>query len=398
MNPPRKGTPDFLLLFLTLALVAFGLLMVYSASSMSATYNMEGDSLFYTKKQALGILLGIVGMVAAMNIHHTKLRKWTLPIFFCILVALFLVPFIGHAAKGARSWFKIGPLQLQPAEFAKLAVVMYLAALISKKQDKFRSFKQGLMPALVIVGIVSGLIMLQPDLGSTLILCGGAMIVIIVGGANMKHLVLLAAGGIGFMALIFAIITLVNPDFTGGYRMARLTSFLNPWADERGSGFHIVQSLYAFGHGGITGAGFGQSIQKLHFLPAPHNDFIFAIIGEELGFIGGAIFLLVYLLFIWRGIIVSLRCTDTYARLVGIGIMGTIGVQALVNLGGVTNSIPLTGVTLPLISYGGSSILVTLASMGILLGISRDYNRAAEEAEDAGRGKPSAIVRKTVSG
>lgn len=390
MNPQRRGTPDFLLLFLTLALVAFGLIMVFSASSVSATYHQGGDSLFYTKKQVLGIVLGTIGMIVAMNIHYTKLKKLTPLFFIVVLISLALVPFFGHYSKGARSWFLIGPLQLQPAEFAKVAIVMYLAALIAKKEDKFRSFKKGLIPALLIIGVVVGLIMLQPDFGSAVILAMGAMLVIVVGGANLKHLGLLAAAGAAFSSFVIAIMLIVKPDF-GGFRFDRITAFLNPWVDEKGTGYQIVQSLIAFGHGGFTGAGFGQSIQKLHFLPAPHNDFIFSIIGEELGFIGSSLFLLVYLLFIWRGIIVALRASDTYASLVGIGIIGTIAIQALVNLGGVTNSIPLTGVTLPLISYGGTSVLVTLTSLGILLGISRDYNKAAEEAGqmDAPRSKAS---------
>lgn len=386
--PPRRGTPDFLLLFLTLALASFGLIMVFSASSMSAIYNQDGDSLFYTKKQVLGIVLGTIGMFVSMNIHHTKLKKLTPLFFFAVLLALILVPFFGHYAKGARSWFLIGPLQVQPSEFAKVAIVMYLAALIAKKGDKIKNFQKGLLPALLIVGFVFFLIMLQPDLGSAIILSMGALLVIVVGGANLKHLGILAGAGAAVGSAVLALLFVINPDF-GGFRLARFTTFLNPWADERDTGYHIIQSLYAFGHGGFTGAGFGQSIQKLHFLPAPHNDFIFSIIGEELGFIGASLFLLVYLLFIWRGIIVALRATDTYASLVGIGIIGTIAIQALINLGGVTNSIPLTGVTLPLISYGGTSILVTLASLGILLGISRDYNKAAEEAQrgQAYRGK-----------
>lgn len=395
MNPPRRGTPDYLLVLLTLGLTGFGLLMVFSASSMSAIYHWEGNALYYTQKQVLGIILGIVGMIITMNIHYTKLKKLTLPFAFAVLVVLVLVPFVGKDVNGARSWFKIGPLQLQPAEFAKVAIVMYLAALISKKQDKFRQFKNGLLPALFMIALVSGLILLQPDLGSTIVLCLGALLVLIVGGANLKHLALLGAAGTALASLIGAVAVLAKPDLLSSYRIARITTYLDPWADAKGDGYHIVQSLYAFGHGGFTGAGFGQSIQKLHFLPAPHNDFIFAIIGEELGFIGGALFLLTYLLLIWRGIIVSLRCTDTYASLVGVGIIGTIGIQALINLGGVTNSIPLTGVTLPLISYGGSSMLVTLSSMGILLGISREYNKDAAEAEKPDKTRTTGSGSKT---
>jgi len=179
-----------------------------------------------------------------------------------------------------------------------------------------------------------------------------------------------------------ASLVVVIPFLSGNsdYRSARITSFMDPWADASNTGWQITQSLMAFGHGGIWGAGFGQSIQKLGFLPAPHNDFIFAIIGEELGFIGCALFLLFYLLFLWRGILISLRCKDPFGSLVGVGIMGMIGIQALINLGGVTNTIPLTGVTLPFISYGGSSILVLMASIGIVIGLSREQNKDETEA------------------
>lgn len=378
MNPPSRGTPDFLLLFLTLALVAFGLLMVFSASSMSNSYFYQGDALYFTKKQALAIGMGLFGMIVCMNLKYSLMKKWAFPLLFGVIAALFLVPFVGKGVNGARSWFALGPLRLQPAEFAKLAVILHLSALIAKKGEKFRDFKKGLMPSLVIVGLVCFLIMLQPDLGSTITLVGIALLVIVVGGANLKHIFVLGAGGAACAGIGLALLFLANPGYSS-YRLARFTSFINPWEDERGSGYQIINSLYAFGHGGLTGAGFGQSIQKLHYLPAPHNDFIFSIIGEELGFIGSALFLLVYLLFLWRGIIVSLRCSDTFGCLTGMGIMGMIGIQALINLGGVTNSIPLTGVTLPLISYGGSSMLVTLTSIGILLGISREQNKPVPE-------------------
>lgn len=398
-TPPRRGTPDFLLLILTIILVAFGVIMVFSASSMSATFWQDGDSLYYTKKQVLGVVLGSIGMLVAMNIHFTTLRKWTPAIFFMVLVLLVSVLAFGKEIKGAKSWFVIGGLQIQPVEMAKVGIVMYLSFLITKKGENFRSFKKGLLPSLMIIGIVIGLILLQPDLGSSIVLGLGALLVLIAGGANLKHLAMLAGAGAALGGFILGIAMLINPDIAGSYRLARLTTFIDPWADERGTGFHIVQSMYAFGHGGFTGAGFGQSIQKLHFLPAPHSDFIFAIIGEELGFIGSALFLLVYLLFIWRGIIVSLRCSDTYGTLVGLGLIGTMGIQALINIGGVTNSIPLTGVTLPLISYGGTSVMVTLTSLGILLGISRDYNRAAHEAQSDSSAKSKPAFRgRTISG
>jgi cell division protein FtsW len=285
---------------------------------------------------------------------------------------LILVPFIGQDIKGAKSWFSLGPLNLQPAEFAKLSLIIYLSALIHKKGERFYEFKKGMLPALVIIGLYCGLIMLQPDFGSTVVLALIATTVILVGGANLKHFFTLAFCGT-FLASLAVIIPMLSKH--GNYRSDRITAYLDPWSDPLHSGYHIIQSLMAFGHGGINGTGFGQSIQKLGFLPAPHNDFIFAIIGEELGFIGSSFFLLFYLLFIWRGILISLRCKDSFGSLVGVSIMGMIGIQALINLGGVTNSIPLTGVTLPFISYGGSSILVLMASIGIVLGLSREQNK-----------------------
>jgi cell division protein FtsW len=386
MNPSRRGTPDFLLLLMTLGLIAFGLLMVYSASSMSAITYFDGDSWHYIKRQAIAVGLGLFAMILCMNIHYSKLKKLAVPIFLIVLVLLFLVPLLGNNVNGARSWFALGPLNIQPAEFGKLAIILYLAMLINKKGEKFYEFKKGLLPTLVIVGLYCGLIMLQPDFGSCMVLAMISALVILVGGANLKHFFALGAGGVVLASFVVVIPLLVHRT---DFRTGRLSSFLDPWADPLNSGYHITQSLMAFGHGGIAGAGFGQSIQKLGFLPAPHNDFIFAIIGEELGFIGSTLFLLFYLLFLWRGILISLRCSDSFGSLVGVGIMGMIGIQALINLGGVTNSIPLTGVTLPFISYGGSSILVLMASMGIVLGISREQNKFdAEESQGNGvRGK-----------
>lgn len=349
--------------------------MVFSASSMSNTYFYDGDALYFTRKQAIAIVLGLFGMFVTNNIHYSKLKKLTLPFFLVVFVALLLVPYIGHEANGARSWFKVGPLSLQPAEFAKLSLIMYLAYLISNKKERYLDFKHGLLPALVVTCIMTGLILLQPDFGTAMVLMLISLVLLAVGGANLKHLGLTVGAGAAAGSLGLAILLLAKPTIVNSHHFDRIYAFLDPWADERGIGWHIVNSMYAFGHGGLTGAGFGQSVQKLHYLPAPHNDFIFSIIGEELGFIGATIFLLVYLLFLWRGLVVALRCPDPFGNLVGVGIVLMIGIQALINLCGVTNMIPLTGVTLPLISYGGSSMLVTLTSIGILLGLSREQRQ-----------------------
>jgi len=376
----RRGTPDFQLLILTVLLVGFGLVMVFSASSSIAVINknFNYDSLYFVKKQMMWAGLGFIAMMIAMNIRYEKYKKLFIPFFILTIVLLALVPYVGESRNGARSWFGIGSLGIQPTELAKITTILYLAALISKKGETFRDFKKGFFPVMLIVGFVAGLIMLQPDLGSCMILVACSGIIIIAGGANLKHIFACIAVLVVGASIVLGINFLINGGSGGGYRVGRITSFLDPWQDPQGTGFHLVNSLKALGHGGLTGAGFGQSIQKLHYLPYPYNDFIFAVIGEELGFIGSAIFLLFYLYFIWRGLIVSLRCPDRYGTLVGVGIMGLFAVQTFINIGGVTQTIPITGVTLPLISYGGSSLFMMLGSIGILLSISREANRPSD--------------------
>jgi len=374
----RKGSPDFLLMFLTLILTGFGVVMVFSSSSATAAVEF-GDSLYFTKRQIVFALAGIFMMLILMNIRFQAWKKLIFPIFLLSLVMLVLVLFIGEVRNGARSWFQIGPFGGQPTEFAKLAVIIYLAALISRKGEKFRDFKRGLLPVMIIVGAVCALIMMQPDLGSCLILVLTAGLVIVAGGANMKHIMLSALFLTGILGIVIGGYFLFTPaeeiQQMQSYRIDRITSYLNPWNDPVDSGYHLIQSLYALGHGGVSGAGFGQSIQKLHYLPYAYNDFIFAVIGEELGLIGALLVLCVLLLLMWRALIISLRCPDIFGTLLGTGFVGMIGIQTVINLGGVTGLLPITGVTLPFISYGGSSLIITLMSMGILLNISR-YSEA----------------------
>lgn len=371
MNPPRRGTPDFLLLLLTFALVCFGLAMVFSASSMTSAY--YGDPWAFTKKQLIAVFIGTILMFFCMNLHYTKLKKLVIPAFFFIVIALIFVIFTAEA-NGAASWFTLGKFGIQPTEFAKLIVILYLASLISNKDEKFRNFKKGLLPALIVVCFVCGLIMLQPDLGSCMILFVCSAIVIMVGGSNLKHIFLLGTSFVTLGAIGLSLYMLKGGSASTNYRISRLTSFMDPFSDPQDSGHQVVQSLYAFGHGGVTGAGFGQGIQKLHYLPEAHNDFIFAIIGEELGFIGSSLFILVFIFFIWRGILIAVRCPDMFGMLSGVGIMVMFAFQAFINIGGVTGTIPLTGVTLPFISAGGSSMMVSLVSMGIILSISREQS------------------------
>jgi len=372
----QRGTPDFLLLILTLLLVGFGLVMVFSASSSMTVskpaYN--NDALYFLKRQLMWVGLGTFAMLVLMNIHYQKYKKLFLLLFLGTLVLLMLVPVIGDLRNGARSWV----FGVQPTEFAKLSIILYLAAIIAKKDEKFRDFKKGLLPVMIVVGFFAFLIMLQPDFGSCAILVMTASAIVVAGGSNLKHITLSFGVLLGLAALGMSLYFLINPEAGLGFRGDRFTAFLDPMADAQGSGYHMMRSLEAFGHGGLTGTGLGNSIQKLFYLPYAYNDFIFAVIGEELGFIGTTIFILFYIFFLWRALIVSLRCPDVYGTLVGIGIVSLIAIQALINMGGVSGAIPVTGVTLPFISYGGSSMLTLLAGMGILLSISREYNRVGK--------------------
>ena len=272
-----------------------------------------------------------------------------------------------------------------------MRLILYLGTLIAKKGEKFRSFKKGLVPVIVIVGVICGMIMLQPDLGSCLVISACAFLMIVAGGANLRQLTATAFFGSIALVVVGAIAFLASPT-SWQYRINRFTSFQDPLADAQGNGYQVARSLMALGHGGFTGAGLGHGIQKVQYLPFAYNDFIFAIIGEELGFIGSTAFLIVFLLFLWRGLVVALRCPDIYGTIVGAGIISMFAVQAFVNIGGVTNAIPLTGVTLPFISYGGSSLLANLISIGVLLSISREAGRQPALSE---RNRPSSSSRRT---
>lgn len=373
----RRGTPDFLLLILTLLMVGFGLVMVFSASSsMTVVSEKFGyDALYFTKRQLMWAGIGTFMMLVLMNVSYVKFKKWIAPFLFGSIILLIIVPFASSDINGAHSWLGIGGFGVQPTEFAKITVILYLASIITKKEDKFREFKRGLFPVLVVIGVIALLIMMQPDFGSCLILVLCATTVILTGGANVKQVAIVYGLGIVFLCLLLWI----KPDLVNGYQLARFTAFMDPFADKQGAGMQLLRSLEAFGHGGITGVGLGNSVQKLFYLPYAYNDFIFSIIGEELGFIGTMLFLLFYVLFLWRALIVALRCPDIFGTLVGVGMVSLIAFQALINMGGVSKAIPMTGVTLPFISYGGSSLLALMIGMGILLSISREYNRVGKE-------------------
>ena len=366
----RRG-PAWGLFTIVLLLTCVGIVMVYSASSVAAQAQYH-DSTWFLKRQLLYEALGLVGLCAAWRIHYVQLRRFTLPLLAGTLLALALVlmPHIGRVAGGARRWISLGgPANLQPAELAKLALILYLAHFLANRGRRTREFGAGMIPPLMVLGLMVLPILKQPDLGSALILVLIAFVMLFTGGARLRHLA--AAGAAAVPAVLLVIMH-------AGYRSQRLLAFLHPWRDPQGSGFHIIQSLLALGSGGLLGLGLGHSRQKFFYLPERHTDFIFAIIGEELGLLGTiAVILLFAALALW-GYRIAMRCPDRYGTLLVSGLTTMLVGQAVLNIGVVSGSLPITGVPLPFISYGGSSLVLNDIAVGILLNISQ-YARPEEE-------------------
>ncbi len=353
-------------MILTFTLLAIGLIMVYSASAIWADYKFD-DSFFFAKRQMLFAGVGIVGMFFIMNVDYWTWRTWAkvLIIVCFVLLVLVLIPGIGNVRNGSRSWIGIGAFSIQPSEFMKLAMIAFLAKFLSEKQKYITSFKKGLAPSLGLVFLAFGMIMLQPDLGTGTVMVGTCIVMIFIAGARVRHFAVLGLMGVaGFAALVAS----------APYRIKRITSFLDPWQDPLGSGFQIIQSLFAIGPGGLFGLGLGQSRQKFFYLPEPQTDFIFAILAEELGFIGGSFILLLFSLLLWRGIRIALGAPDLYGSFLAVGIIAMVAIQVMINIGVVTGLMPVTGITLPFLSYGGSSLTLMLLAIGVLLNISR-YSR-----------------------
>lgn len=365
MAKARKA-PDVWMIGAVALILAIGLVMVYSASAVLA-FREFGDSFFYLKRQLLFAALGIGMMILMAGTDYWVWRKAALAgLLICFgLLLIVLIPGIGVVRGGARSWLGIGSFGIQPSEFMKLAMVIFMAKYLSDQQQTITSFTRGLLPPLGIMGGAFGLIMLQPDLGSGAVMALATMLIIYSSGARIAHLGSLAAvGAAGLVALI-----LIEP-----YRMKRITGFLDPWSDPLGSGYQIIQSLYAIGPGGLIGLGLGESRQKYSYLPEPQTDFIFSILSEELGFIGGFSVILLFLILVWRGLRTAMTAPDMFGSLLAVGITGIIAVQVFINIGVVIGMMPVTGITLPLVSYGGSSLTLLLTALGILLNISR-YSR-----------------------
>ena len=352
---------DVQLMFSVLFLVGIGIVMVYSASSALAL-KKYGTGYFFLKKQAFFSLLGFMALIICRRIPIKVYRIFAYP--FLALALIFLVfvfvPDFGVSAGGSARWLHFGTFSFQPSEFARFALVIYLAYSISKKQDKIREFSVGFLPHVIVLIIFSGLIYFQPDFGSMFILGIITWIMLYAGGVRIVHL--LSPLFVLLPALYFLMIT-------AEYRLKRVMSFLDPWQYPADEGYQIIHSLMAFGTGGIWGEGIGKGYQKLFYLPEPHTDFIFSVIGEELGLLGVLIILGLYVLILWRGIIIAISAIDPFGSFLAIGLTTAIGLQVCVNMGVALGLLPTKGLTLPFLSYGGTSLLVNMASIGILMSI-----------------------------
>jgi len=361
----RVGAPDYWIALSVAALVVLGILAVYSSSFALGLVEF-GDANFYVYRQVMFAVVGAVMMLALMKMDYRRLRAWSPLLMLAAILGLVavLVPGLGVERYGAQRWIAVpGPIPpIQPSEFAKLALIIYVAAWLAGRGDAIKDFWTGFFPFVFLVGFVAGLIMLQPDLGTTIVIVLTTLTLMYVAGASLRHVAAFACvGGIAAAMLIFS----------GEYRADRVFAFLNAEEEPGARGFQTLQLLIALGSGGIDGLGLGASRQKFFYVPGAHTDGIFAIIGEELGFIGSALVIGLFAVLMARGFRVILRARDDFGSLLAVGIVSWIGYQAVINIGGITRSMPLTGIPLPFLSYGGSALMVMMSAIGILLSVSR---------------------------
>lgn len=345
-------------------LLLFGLVAIASAG-IAYSRSRFGDSYFFFKHQLIyGVIPGLIALYFVQKINYNFWRKISFPLFAASIIFLILVfiPGIGSRIYGASRWIQLGPLSFQPSEMLKLSLIIYLAAWLENRKESIKDFYEGLVPFLAIIGVISFLLIKQPDMGTLGVVILISMSIYFVSGAKLSHISIM--GILGFFALFFLI------KFES-YRMNRLLVFLHPELDPRGIGYQINQALLAIGSGGIFGVGLGHSLQKFNYLPEPVGDSIFAIIGEELGLIGGAFLVILFVLLAFRGLKIARNAEDRFSRLVACGIISWIVFQAFINIAAISGLIPLTGIPLPFISYGGTSIVFLMVGVGILLNISK---------------------------
>ncbi|GAA0334665.1 putative lipid II flippase FtsW [Oceanobacillus sp. FSL W7-1293] len=379
---------DFTLMITPILLAGFGVVMVYSASMVLAV--VEGsDSNFYLNRQLVFFIVALIGFTVTSFLPYQLYQRLMKIIIISCIILLVAVLFFGDTVNNARSWFRFGPFSLQPAEVAKLGLIMYLAAIYSKKQAYLDQFSKGVLPPLIITAVVLGLIVAQPDVGTAAIIFLMACSVIFASGIKWRHLSILVFAGL--LLLAFAIPNMVTEE-----RLSRFTGAYQPFNSPDLNGYQLIQSYVAIGVGGWTGEGLGQSIQKLGFLVEGHTDFIMAIIAEELGFVGVAIVLGLLAAIVFRGLYISRRCQDSFGSLLALGIASMIGIQTFINLGAISGVLPITGVPLPFISYGGSSLLFMMIAMGVLNNIAMQVNKKESGREELAP-KPSLFQRKSIN-
>ena len=361
------GKLDITFLSFVLILLTVGLVMLYS-SSYAFSYNQYGNSYKFISRQAMFAAVGIVVMLVVSRIDYHFWRKfaWILYALSTVMLVLLLVLPPMVEGKDVKRWIVIGPINFQPSEIAKFAIILLFSSLIAANHKQMKSFKF-IAFLVVLLGLQCGLVVMEPHLSATVLIFAIGIVLLIVGGLPKRYILggVGAGAGLGILAVVTGVI---------GYGSDRIKYWLDPWADAKGKGFQTIQSLLAIGSGGILGRGIGQSRQKYLWLPEPHNDFIFAIVCEELGLIGALVIILLFCLLVWRGFTIAMRAKDKFGSLLALGLTFQVGLQAMLNIWVVTNTIPNTGISLPFFSYGGTSLLILLAEMGIVLSVSRGAN------------------------
>lgn len=354
---------DYPLLVMTLILLVAGLLIISSASSVISEKN-SGTHYYYLLHQGATALLGLVGLFVAKSTPYSIWRKLALPLLVTslILVGIVLLPKIGVEFGGAKRWLVLGPVSVQPSEILKLSLILYLASWLDAKKNQRKGFTTAFVPFIVIMSVVGVLLVLQPDIGTLLVIGGSAVMLYFLGGGKISQLVTI---------VVLAAVVLLALIQIAPYRANRILVFLNPTLDPQGIGYHINQALIAIGSGGFWGRGFGQSVQKYHYLPEPTGDSVFAITAEELGFVGAFLLILLFFAFYARAMKIAERAPDFFGKLLVSGLASLIVLQAAINMAAIMNFLPLTGIPLPFVSYGGTSLFVTLFMIGIILNVSK---------------------------
>jgi len=344
-------------------LISIGIVMIYSSSGIYALQEM-GETTYFLNRHLLFLAIGVLMTVSVMIIDYRDLRQYAKPLMLLSLLLLIfvLVPGIGKASYGARRWFKIGPFSFQPSEFVKLAILIYTADFLSRKQKVVGSFLHGFLPLMGVLGVMCLLILKQPDLGNAVLIAVIVVMMLFLAGGKLEHIAAVVVMAIP--ALYFLVVRVP-------YRLKRIVAFWDPWQDPQGVGFQLSQSQIALGSGGLFGVGLGKSVQKLFYLPAAHTDFILSIIGEEMGLLGTLSVVLLFAIFIWQGARIAKRTQDPFGYYLSAGIVAMLGLQAVVNIGVSIGALPTKGLPLPFISYGGSALIFNMMAVGLLLNISR---------------------------